>query len=297
MNSNAWKYIGFAVVTSLCIVGILAFPQPISKIAADEVRAPKKNHFLGVQLEGKAAFVYDVTTRKVLFAKNEKAVLPLASITKVMTAITALEQSATSTKVTITSESLAQEGDTGLRNSDIWSLRNLLKYVLVVSSNDGAAAVASAVGSDRSSFVKQMNSTAKSLGLNKMWFTNESGLDQDAKVAGGYGSAHDVGRMMEYAMKHHMDVLKSTNQATVSVSSDLDLQYTGRNTNILISKIPNLIAGKTGYSTLAGGNLAIAFEAENKHPIIVVVLGSSYDGRFVDVNKLVQSAIAASREQ
>jgi serine-type D-Ala-D-Ala carboxypeptidase (penicillin-binding protein 5/6) len=307
MNSKAWKYIGFSAVTMLSLAGVLAFPQPISKLTADEVRTPKKNYFTNVKIEGKAAFVYDLSTRKVLYAKNDKAVLPLASITKVMTAITALEQSATSTYVTVQNEHLAQEGDSGLLNQETWSLKSLLKYMLVVSSNDGAAAVASAVGtagttetdivSGRGAFIKNMNDTARRLGLTKMWFTNESGLDQDTVVSGGYGSARDVGRLMEYAIKHHKDVFQTTNQSVVSVSSEQDIAHTGRNTNILTDKIPGLIASKTGYSELAGGNLAIVFEADNKHPVVVVVLGSSYDGRFRDVDTLVKASRSAVKEQ
>ena len=64
-----------------------------------------------------------------------------------------------------------------------------------------------------------------------------------------------------------------------------------KNTNIDVEKIPGLLASKTGYTTLAGGNLVVAFDASIGRPIIVVVLGSSQEGRFKDVQSLVNASI------
>ncbi|MBX4197776.1 hypothetical protein KW782_00375 [Candidatus Parcubacteria bacterium] len=307
MNKNWWKYIRISVWSMVALVGILVFPEATSKLVADEIRTPRKNHFANVQIEAKAAYVYDISTRKTLFAKSEQAVLPLASLTKMMTAVTALEQAPTSTLVTIDRKHLSEEGDSGLLVDEQWSLENLLKFTLVVSSNDGAAAVADAIGrgqtqsgseiTEREAFVKKMNDTSRRLGLTNMWFANESGLDQSESVAGGYGSAQDVARLIEYAVKYHPSIFKSTREAGVTVYSESDVAHTGKNTNIISQKIPGLIAGKTGYSTLAGGNLAVLFEAMPGRPVVIVVLGSSYDARFNDIETLVTIAITALKEQ
>jgi D-alanyl-D-alanine carboxypeptidase len=68
-------------------------------------------------------------------------------------------------------------------------------------------------------------------------------------------------------------------------------RYSAENTNVVIDKIPNLIASKTGYTDLAGGNLVIAFDAGLNHPIIISVLGSTEKGRFSDVLQLVQATL------
>jgi serine-type D-Ala-D-Ala carboxypeptidase (penicillin-binding protein 5/6) len=250
-HSPMWKYIRFTIITVFSLVGILVFPQTITKLVADEIPAPRKNYFQGVTLEAKAALVYDLSRHKALFAKNDKAVLPLASLTKIMTAVTALEQAPTSTVVTISREALAQEGDNGLLRDEQWTLPNLLKFSLVVSSNDGVAAISEAVGAgSRQEFVKMMNQTARTIGLTKMWFTNESGLDQDELIAGGYGSAQDLTQLIEYAVKYHPDVFQPTSQTIATFSSENNIAHTAKNTNTLVQKIPRLIAGKTGFSTL-----------------------------------------------
>lgn len=307
MSTRAWKFVPYVLITIVTMTGILIFPESTSTIAAFEIPVPRKNYFANVQVEAKSAYVYDVSARKVLYAKNDAAVLPLASLTKIMTAVTALELAPTSTIIRIEPEHLAQQGDSGLLSEEVWSLENLLKYTLVVSSNDGAAAIASTIGgidvppeafaTERNFFIKKMNDNARRLGLSKMWFTNESGLDQDDVVAGGYGSAQDVTRLINYALGRYRPILESTKLPFVTVASEDGFNHTAKNTNTIIDKIPGLIAGKTGYTQLAGGNLAVIFEAKKQRPIIVVVLGSSYDGRFTDVDTLVQTAIAAIKEQ
>jgi D-alanyl-D-alanine carboxypeptidase (penicillin-binding protein 5/6) len=307
MNTKAWKYIPFIFILSLAIAGVLLFPETTSKLAADEIRTPRKNHFANLSLQAKAAYVYDMNTHKALYSKNETTVLPLASLTKVMTAVTALEQAPTSTIITIQKEHLAEDGDSGLLLGEHWSLENILKFTLVVSSNDGAAAVASSLGvtealspfsmTARQDFIKKMNSNAARLGLTKMWFTNESGLDQQDGVSGGYASAYDMAHLFEYALNKYRSVFEPTKEPLFGVVSEDGIVHNGRNTNVVSQKIPGLIAGKTGYTELAGGNLAIVFEAKPKHPVIVVVLGSTYDGRFSDITTLAEAAIAAEKDQ
>jgi D-alanyl-D-alanine carboxypeptidase len=75
------------------------------------------------------------------------------------------------------------------------------------------------------------------------------------------------------------------------LSGNGENRFSARNTNRETGKFPLLLASKTGYTDLAGGNLALAFDAGFNHPIVVVVLGSSYDGRFADAEKLVWSTL------
>lgn len=253
--------------------------------------------FIGINLQAKAAYVFDVSKNEVIYKKNEFVQLPLASLTKLMMALTATELLPKNSKITIRKEFLQEEGDTGLLANEAWKLKDLLDFSLMVSSNDGARSIASVVGAidldtdnydlGRQDFIKKMNENAKTLGLKQTYFTNENGLDS-GETSGGYGSAIDVSNLMQYILKNHPDVLDATRYQTLDISS-ANKTHVAVNTNTDVNEIPGLIASKTGYTNLAGGNLVVAFDLSMGRPIIVVVLGSTTEGRFQDVAKLVKA--------
>jgi D-alanyl-D-alanine carboxypeptidase (penicillin-binding protein 5/6) len=253
---------------------------------------PQPNYFKNMLLEAQAAYVYDVTTGKVLYQKNADLVLPLASITKVMTAVVASEQNPIVDSVTISAEALASDGESGLTEGEIWKLEDLLAFTLINSSNDGAQAIADAFPS----FIDMMNSKARALGLTTLSFKNPTGLDIDATgEAGGYGSAKDVAKLFEYILTQNPTLLEPTAYASREYSS-LTATYTAKNTNTIIGSIPNLLASKTGYTLKAGGNLAVVFDRGLSNPVIAVVLGSSQEGRFLDIMRLASSTLATYNE-
>ncbi len=94
--------------------------------------------FDSIELGAKAAYVYDVLEQKAVYEKNEFVQLPLASITKLMMALTAVELSPEDLKIKINRNFLEEQGDSGLLAGEVWSLKDLIDYSLVVSSNDGA---------------------------------------------------------------------------------------------------------------------------------------------------------------
>ncbi len=96
-------------------------------------------------------------------------------------------------------------------------------------------------------------------------------------------------------MKTYPNILEATKDGKETISS-LDHAHVAINTDNALSKIPNLIGSKTGYTDLAGGNLAVAFDAGLGRPIIMVVLGSTYDGRFIDMATLASSTLAYIQE-
>lgn len=265
---------------------------------ADALRALVK--FESPELMAKAAIVYDVNEHKILYAKNPDLPLPLASLTKVMTAVTAKKLAGSMDKVSIKLEDLAPEGDSGLKVASDWNTKDLIDYLLIVSSNDGAHALASAAAAwSNKDFIAQMNATSKNIGLANTIFYNEHGLDRgesegglpDSSQAGSYGSAQDMAKLFEYALKNQPDILEATRYPELLVRDRNNDIYMATNTNIAANFIPSLIASKTGYTELAGGNLAIAFDAGLERPIIVVVLGSTQEGRFEDTVKLVNETI------
>jgi D-alanyl-D-alanine carboxypeptidase len=144
---------------------------------------------------------------------------------------------------------------------------------LMQSSNESASALASLSGN----FIELMNKKAKDLNLHQTYFLNETGLDISKNLSGGYGSAKDIAKLLTYAVANNPHLFEAT-----TINSTV-------NTNPYATTTTELIASKTGWTDLAGGNLAVVFDAGLDRPIIAVVLGSSKEGRFKDIQKLIET--------
>jgi D-alanyl-D-alanine carboxypeptidase (penicillin-binding protein 5/6) len=157
--------------------------------------------------------------------------------------------------------------------------------MLISSSNDAAFAIASTLRSETKptdkEFVKLMNQKANQLNLEATYFRNATGLDISETTAGAYGSCRDVTKLINYLLQEHPDLAETTTLASLRLK-----EREFQNTNKLLSKLPLLLAGKTGFDDLAGGNLTLIVNKGFNHPITITVLGSSIDGRFKDVETL-----------
>ncbi len=262
--------------------------------------APLVDPFASLNLEAKAAYALDLSTGRILFDKNAEEVLPLASITKLVSAVVAEKYLPPETNIPITT------GDSdGLDPGEVWSFKNLLAFTLVVSSNDGIDSIADVAGSviatssasdPESVFVQEMNDTAEALGLSDMYFYNPSGLDESTTTSGGYGSAKDVANLVGYILKNFPSILSATTNEKITLSSNL-VNHVATNTDDALPYIPSVVGSKTGYTDLAGGNLAVILDAGLMHPVALVVLGSSYDGRFTDMEALAAAAMQAEAQK
>lgn len=268
-------------------------PPPITPIQPIDDVVPQKLE--EVTVRASAAYVWDVRAQRALFAKNAETALPIASITKLMTALLAHELLASDTITTIDLSAIEQEGSNGLVAGERFSIENLQELALISSSNDAAFALGATVGSAlgendaTSQFVAGMNIRAEELGLTTMKFYNPTGLDVSPSRAGGYGSARDVSFLMEYIIEEYPEIILPTTEQETRVYNTAGQFHTIENTNDYVRQIPNLIGSKTGFTDLAGGNLTIAFDIGLNRPIIVTVLGSTREGRFQDVLTLVNA--------
>lgn len=281
----------------------LQFGQSTEAIAAVVFEQPDENPYEQLELAAKAVYVYDTKTRRPLFAKNASKVLPLASITKIMTAVTALSLIPETTYIAISARAIEEEGDSNLKAGDRWLLRDLLTFMLIESSNDAAVAVSSTVGAiiatstktveeNRYRFIQKMNELAGTLHLSSTRFLNETGLDVDEKHDGAEASAAETALMLGYALETFPSIFEETRWDKLQFGSENGEKHFARNTNKDTNILPLLIASKTGYTDLSQGNLVIAFDAGFNHPIIISVLGSTVDGRFTDAEKLVWATLA-----
>lgn len=287
------------------IVGISLFFLTLSFKAEDNGESGSAPGFIKnfpeMVLDARAAYVYDVRTKEVLFAKNSETRMPLASLTKLMAALVAKEITPEYGTIVVGQEAIRAEGDSGLKPSERWTLKDLLDFSLVSSSNDGMRAIALSLGglsiSDArpeeviNDFVRKMNEEALRLDLKNTYFWNETGLDESEVKGGAYGTAKDVTRLMEYIVTTHPELLEATRSREVEISSLDGFKHVAKNTNDLVPWIPGFLGSKTGYTATAGGNLTLAFDPELGRPIIVTVMGSSEQGRFEDAKKLINATL------
>lgn len=257
--------------------------------------APIPQKLSNVEVRAKAAYVWDVQNQRALYIKNAETALPLASITKLMTALMAHELVDQNQNAIVSTRALLEEGSSGLAPGERLTYVELNKLALVSSSNDAAFALGASVGSllgdndPTAQFVSGMNIRADELKLSTLKFKNTTGLDLSPSEAGAVGSARDVSFLMEYILKNDAEILAPTTKSTGRAYSSSGEYHDYENTNEVIYAIPNLLGSKTGFTDLAGGNLTIAFDAGLNRPIIITVLGSTREERFSDVVRLVNA--------
>lgn len=258
------------------------------------IKQVPNDSFANTSLIAHSAFVWDVQEQKILYNKNGDAKLPLASITKLMTALVTYELIDPDERIYISPDSLKTEGESGFTDGEEFSMQDLNDLTLISSSNDGAVALSIEAARAASSknpeqvFVTAMNLKAKELGLTHTSFQNATGLDIDEKTAGAHGSARDVALLMEHIILEQPETVALTTLSSARISNNDGSYHLINNTNESVNDIQGLIASKTGFTDLAGGNLVVAFNAGLNRPVIVVVLGSSQDGRFTDTLDLIE---------
>ncbi len=228
----------------------------------------------------KAAVLIEAETGRVLYSKNADVKLPMASTTKIMTAILSLESGDPDRKFTVDPEAIKVEGSSmGLLEGDTVSKRDLLYGMLLPSGNDAANATAVAVSGSVDAFVALMNQKAHELGLNSTHFVTPSGLDDNTKEH--YSTAMDMARLAGYA------ILNNDFRAICSEKS-VSLDLGGRklwlnNTNKLLGSCEGVFGIKTGFTDKAGRCLVTACE-RGDITLICVTLGDSTD--WIDHEKL-----------
>jgi len=226
----------------------------------------------------------------ILFQKNIEQVLPIASLSKLMTAIITIENYNPEDIIKISKESIAINGDNGgLIEGEELKIKDLLYIMLIESSNDAAVALAKDGGKiDYNTFIDLMNQKAKEINLKNTHFVEPAGLDPKNE-----STVSELAILIEYALKNPLlaDILK-TPEATI-YSIDKKFIHNLTSTNKLFGKIPILIGGKTGYTEEAGGCM-ITFSNTNSsngdfiksNYLITVILGSSQ--REEDTSRLIK---------
>lgn len=243
-------------------------------------------NFNAPQVSAKAAIIYDLTSNKTIYLKNPKERLPMASLTKIMTAIIALENKKADDSYLVKKEYLVGENAMGLTEGEILNLRELLYGLILVSGNDAAETLAGNFEGGREAFIKAMNDKSKSLGLKDTNFTNPSGLEGDGPQ---YTTAYDLLVIAEYALSKFptFNDVVSTPSYEIYYTNNHKYFYLENETN-LITSYPGVKGIKDGYTPEAGLCL-VTFLDYKGHKFIGVILGS--DNRRAEMKELLDYAL------
>lgn len=296
-DTRSTREAGTALLLASGVLGlILLMPTASEQTISEPVTITtsiEPNAFADVPLEAMAAIVYDLATGETLYAKNADAQLPLASLTKLLTVYAALAKLSPDTPITIPSSVSFVEGARTFSVGQTFALSDLARLTLTASLNDGSVAIASATAERESRSVNQMLAGAASaLNLSQTYALNGSGLDMNAAISGGYGSARDLAILAGAIVERAPIIAAATTQSVAQAVSTGGKLFSVKNTDPIIGSVQRLLLSKTGYTDLAGGNLALVFDAGINHPIAVVVLGSSLKERFTDGVALVAATLA-----
>lgn len=223
---------------------------------------------LNLYTSAKGCAVIETSTHRKLFAVNENQKLPMASTTKIMTAITAIEYCKDlDEKFEVSKKAIGVPGTSlYLREGDVYSTRDLLYALMLISGNDASVAIAEHVGGSTSEFVTKMNELAKKIGVENTHFANTHGLDAD----GHYTTAYDLAVITSYALENDTfrEIVSTKN--TKITNGKGENRYL-KNKNKLLSTLEGCIGVKTGFTDDAGRCLVSAIEKEGMRLVCVVL--------------------------
>ena len=227
-----------------------------------------------MDFSGKAYIVMDTFNKTVLEAKNEHYVQSVASISKIMTAIVAIENGNLDDEYEI-GEEVNQAWGSGvyIHIGDHINLRDLLHGLLLRSGNDAANVIAKNIGGDIPHFVEMMNKKAKDIGMNDSVFSNATGLDEED--AGNRSSAYDMALLMSYCSQNPIFndiVMKQTYKRE-------DAGGTWHNKNRLLEEYEYCVGGKTGFTKKARRTL-VTRAIKNDVSLVIVTLNCGNDFEF-----------------
>jgi serine-type D-Ala-D-Ala carboxypeptidase (penicillin-binding protein 5/6) len=246
----------------------------------------QENGFDSSSVTAKSVLMFDLTSEKVLFEKNPREKLPMASLTKIMTAIVSLENPRSDNQYTVKGADLVGEDSMGLSPGEILNLEELLYGLMLPSGNDAAEVLASNSPFGREGFVQAMNDKAKALGLKDTRFSNPSGLQGDGVQ---HTTAYDMLVITRYALEHFQlfrDIVAKPEYFLPETATHPSYQLLSE-TNLLTT-YEGVKGVKTGYTPEAGLCLVTYLDYDG-HKIIGILLNS--ENRRAEMRELLDYSL------
>ena len=234
------------------------------------------------ELTAKSWLLYDADSGITLASHNAEEARPMASVTKIMTALVVVENAGLEEPVRVSAKAEAVgEREIGLFVGEVWTVGDLLAAMMVRSANDAAMALAEHVGGSVQGFADMMNARAEVLGLENSHFVNPHGLD----ASNHYTSAFDLRMMAEEVLKHPFLARLARTRQIGFKANPLGVARVAKTTNKLLGVYPGVVGLKTGFTSRAGLVLVSVLE-HNGRTLIAVVMGST--DHFGDTRELLE---------
>lgn len=224
----------------------------------------------------------------IVYQKNENVILPIASLTKLMTAIISYDNYKLSDTITFTKKAVDQIGDVGnYKVGETFTIEGLLHSILMESSNDAAELLSEKIGSHK--FIDLMNKKAKEIGMESTFFYNPTGLP--SKSGENVSTVKDLAKLTEYLLKKYPKILEISSKREYNLyKADKKFHHKIINKDSLLKKQNNLgvkiILSKTGYTKSARECLDLAIEFPQKEGKLINIILKS-ENRESDMIKLI----------
>ena len=268
--------------------------------AAREARAQETgDEITASQLYAQSAVLMDADSGRILFAKNGQEERAMASTTKIMTCILALENGDLSEEITVSAEAASQPTvRLGMREGQRFRLNDLLYSLMLESHNDSAVAVAECVGGTVEGFAAMMNRKAMELGCSDTYFITPNGLDAEDETGKHHTTAADLARIMKYCImdSEKKDAFLEITRTESYQFSDCDGSgsYSCSNHNSFLHMMEGALSGKTGFTADAGYCYVGALRRDDR-TFIVALLACGWPNnkgyKWSDTRKLMDYAL------
>ena len=268
--------------------------------AAREARAQETgDEITASQLYAQSAVLMDADSGRILFAKNGQEERAMASTTKIMTCILALENGDLSEEIAVSAEAASQPAvKLGMKEGQRFQLNDLLYSLMLESHNDSAVAVAECVGGTVEGFAAMMNRKAMELGCSDTYFITPNGLDAEDETGKHHTTAADLARIMKYCImdSEKKDAFLEITRTESYQFSDCDGSgsYSCSNHNSFLHMMEGALSGKTGFTADAGYCYVGALRRDDR-TFIVALLACGWPNnkgyKWSDTRKLMDYAL------
>lgn len=306
--NNMFKPVFFIILTLALVINLLLIlPKAVDLVSTRVIATNIPNNSTGEQAKqilgtekiflpplsyglaapeilARALVIEDLDSNLILLSKNPSSRIPIASTTKIMTALVACDIYRPNDVLTVPDLSEVPGSTMGLISGETLMVRSLLYGLLLNSGNDAAYALSYNYPGGTLAFVEAMNKKAQTLGLSNTHFDNPAGFDGD----GHYSSAIDLAEIAKEANRNSQLQRIFSTKETIVYSSDKIISHYLKNLNKLLI-LPGVLGMKTGTTPLAKENLVTLVERDN-HTILIVLLGSN--DRFGETEKLIDWVFA-----
>lgn len=258
------------------VISLICFGVSIPAFAAEKSQ---------LEISAPSAILMDYSSGQIIYEKNPDEKLPLASVTKIMTMLLAMEEIDAGRMnyddiITASAHAKSYGGSTiFLDEGEQMSVRDILKGIAVASGNDAAVAMGEHISGTEELFVERMNKRAQELGMKNTHFINCNGLDAD----GHYSTARDIA-IMSRELMHHKDIFEYT---SIWMDSLRNGEFTLSNTNKLVRFYNGCTGLKTGSTSKAKFCISATAKRENMHLIAVIMAAETSKQRQADASSLL----------